>query len=188
MLSRKIEHEDKTESCPASAGLFAGGVTTASRSIRQSDGVSGGYWSMSPSRSAAPRPSAVRTSGGSRRPRRKNAFRAVRLKSLERVANPAHIADHVRGPAPGQGAGPFRLWGNQMVLAALSGRRSFPAHPKPTGGALRPRRCNTSSGPFCESRAPFSDASRPRAIHSASSPADSVHSIMSARSTPSPIN
>jgi hypothetical protein len=25
------------------------------------------------------------------------------------------------------------LWGNQMVLAALSGRRSFPAHPKPTG-------------------------------------------------------
>ena len=40
--------------------------------------------------------------------------------------------------APGRGRpripttpGPFRLWGNQMVLAALSGRLSFPAHPKP---------------------------------------------------------
>jgi hypothetical protein len=30
-------------------------------------------------------------------------------------------------------------------------------------------RCNTSSGPFCESRAPFSDATRPRAFHGASS-------------------
>jgi hypothetical protein len=38
-------------------------------------------------------------------------------------------------------------------------------------------RCNTSSGPFCESRAPFSDATRPRAFHGASSP--SGHSTMS---------
>ena len=43
-------------------------------------------------------------------------------------------------------------------------------------------RCNTSSGPFCESRAPFSDATRPRAFHGASSPSRATRPCRHVRS------
>ena len=66
------------------------------------------------------------------------------------------------------------------VISARIPRRQFLSI---VGSPRRVRRRTTRRAGGSAGRPPLFDATRPRAIHGASSPADSIHSIMSARST-----